>query len=162
MTTPSCSHHVALRVDSLERSVAFYRDVFDAVQMTLPKRYDGPVAKRIIGADQDVSYSLCHIRVGDGFMELFEFHEPRLPQTPIDHFAAKIMHVGMHVEDAEAVAEKVMAAGGSRLMDEAIMIPDVGQVLTCLDPDNNVLELFEAPQHVVIEASLAANPQYRP
>jgi predicted enzyme related to lactoylglutathione lyase len=162
MAVPSCSHHVAMRVADIQRSVEFYSKVFGAVQLTLPKLYEGPIAAKIIAASQEVSYSLCHIQIGDGFVELFEFHEPKVPQDPIDHFAAKIMHLGMHVEDAVATAAAIEANGGRQLMEEPISIAGVGRILTCSDPDNNVLELFEAPQHAVIEASLAANPQYRP
>jgi predicted enzyme related to lactoylglutathione lyase len=162
MTVPSCAHHVAVRVEDIERSVDFYAVVFGAVQLTLPKLYEGPIAAKIIAANEDVRFSLCHIRIGDGYIELFEFHEPKVPQIPIKHSAANIMHLGMHVEDVVAAGERIEASGGKQMMDEPITITGVGKILTCCDPDNNVLELFEAPQLAVIEASLAANPQYRP
>jgi predicted enzyme related to lactoylglutathione lyase len=162
MAIPSCAHHVAMRVANLQTSIKFYGDVFAAVQLTRPKLYEGPIAAKIIAAPQGVSYSLCHIRIGDGFIELFEFHEPKVPQMPVDHVSAGIMHLGMHVEDPVETAVRIVANGGRQLMDEPITIPGVGKILTCSDPDNNVLELFEAPQELVIEASLSANPQYRP
>jgi predicted enzyme related to lactoylglutathione lyase len=162
VTVPSSAHHVGLRVASLAAGVDFYREVFGAVQLSLPKRYDMPDSARIIGSQAAVSFSLCHLRIGEGYIELFEFHEPKVPQNRIDLFAAKLMHLGVLVEDVEETANKIVKHGGWRMMDEPILVSDTVKLLFCYDPDNNALELSSAPQHALIESALTANPQYRP
>ena len=38
------THHIALRVDDIDRAARFYIDVFDGYYLTLPKRASGKLA----------------------------------------------------------------------------------------------------------------------
>ena len=154
-------HHIALRVSDIERATAFYVDVFSAERAVLPFATDGSLAETIMAGPAGVSFVSCMLRVGSGYMELFEFRNPTHDMEPAHPTRGNILHVCLRVDDVDATARAAEAHGGRRLWSE---IERWGAAHTMLiaDPDGNVIELIDAPIDEVVRMTHAMFPDTDP
>src|SRR4051812_9007209 len=105
-------NHVALEVADLERSLEFYGRIFDL---------------RLRGRSRGAAF----VDIGDQFLALMETRPPR--SGPPD----ATRHLGLVVDDKEAVREALVAAGAEVLPGRR---PDF------LDPDGNRVEIVQYDQ----------------
>ncbi len=126
--------HIAIAVDSLERSEALWRDAFG-----LEVEYE----EKIGGT------SLAMLPVGESYLELLEGEGPQNEVREwIRDKGTGFFHICFEVEDIdEALAE--LKAKGIRLRDETPRIGHAGARIAFLDPaetGNVLIELAELPR----------------
>lgn len=102
-------HHAALSVSDMERSIAFYRDVFGFNLDT-----------RVMADDQ--SMEIVHLRKGDRFIELFCHRDPLpLPEHAadmgLDFRTIGTKHLAFATDDPQGVHAALKARGIGGLTD---------------------------------------------
>ncbi len=137
-------NHVGISVSNLERSIAFYRDIFGMRVLVhgpfAGERYDSIL--RLKGARGHVAFLAS--TSGDLQLELFEFERPvPKPAAPdrsvCDH---GITHFCIQVEDLESEYARLKAAG---VVFHCPPTPfsATDKATYGRDPDGNVFELIE-------------------
>jgi catechol 2,3-dioxygenase-like lactoylglutathione lyase family enzyme len=115
-------HHAGLYVANLERSIAFYRDVFGlelAEQLTF-------------GAEK-----IAFVRIGASRLELIEATGSQRPTGVVDH-------VALEVDDLDTALQRLRAHGVTLLDLTPIPVPPLqARILFCVGPDAERIELFE-------------------
>ena len=136
----SAYHHLALRVQDLERSTAFYERVFDG-EVVIELELAADFVHSIFGGPEGSTARNRVIRFDGWAIEILEFSagEPLLETPQTD---AGIMHFCAWVPDVPAAVERVEAAGGRRLFP---IRPWQGHHFVYVaDPDGHVIELLDA------------------
>lgn len=136
------ANHVGISVSDIERSIAFYRDMFGMEQLCDIFPFGGPDYEAIMDIP-GVSGRMCMIGKGALNLELFEFAEAR-PKDP-DHAVSDrgISHFGFEVDDIAAAYARLEAAG-TRIHSPVITFNQGSmKAAYCRDPDGNVFELLE-------------------
>jgi catechol 2,3-dioxygenase-like lactoylglutathione lyase family enzyme len=116
--------HVNLTVADVDRSVAFYRDLFG-----FGLRWEGSIGDGRRGA---------HVG-GDAFyLALFEAVAPG--RAPYDYGAVGINHFGFVVDDLDAMVDRMAGMGV-----EYVAVPDYepGRRVYLFDPDGHEIEVVE-------------------
>jgi catechol 2,3-dioxygenase-like lactoylglutathione lyase family enzyme len=135
--------HVGISVADIDRSIAFYREMFGMEQACDVFAFDGPRFSAVMGLPQ-ASGRMCMITGGDVALELFEFAAPEPeaqdPAYPVANHG--ISHFGFEVEDIEAVHARLSAAGVT--LHAPVTTFASGMKATYgRDPDGNVFEIME-------------------
>jgi catechol 2,3-dioxygenase-like lactoylglutathione lyase family enzyme len=137
-------NHVGISVTDLDRSIAFYRDMFGMEPLAPPFDFGGAQFSEIMDIPE-VEGRMCMIAKGNVWLELFEFTSPRGaakdPRYPVSDRG--ISHFGITVDDIEGTYARLKAAG----------VPVHGRLQTfsgggmraayCRDPDGNVFEIMQ-------------------
>jgi catechol 2,3-dioxygenase-like lactoylglutathione lyase family enzyme len=134
--------HIGISVSNLERSLAFYRDLF-GMEEVLHKPFAGQVHDSIIGLP-GTRGNVAIVRRGNWQLELFEFDHPHPkpgdPNRPAcDH---GITHFCLQVTDIQVEYERLKAAG---VRFHCPPQTYQGRVIATYgrDPDGNIFELLE-------------------
>jgi catechol 2,3-dioxygenase-like lactoylglutathione lyase family enzyme len=134
--------HVGISVSDIERSIAFYRDMFGLEPLMDIMPFGGRDYEAIMDIP-GVTGRICMIGKGDTNLELFEFDggKRKDPEYPVsDH---GISHFGIFVDDIAATYKKLEEAG-VRIHTPVITFMGGGMKATyCRDPDGNVFEILE-------------------
>lgn len=105
-------HHIGLSVASLERSIAFYRDLLG---FELARIIDCPPEGRLgeVAALPRASARLAHLVLGGQMLELLEFSHPQGKTLASDSVLADIgfTHVCLATDDIEADYRTLQNAG---------------------------------------------------
>jgi catechol 2,3-dioxygenase-like lactoylglutathione lyase family enzyme len=138
--------HVGISVSSLERSVAFYRDLF-GMEVLRQKPFSGEVHENIIGLPG--AYGKVAILQKETMqLELFEFEHPRPepldPNRPACNHG--ITHFCVQVNDLEAEYARLKAAG-VRFHCPPQNYQGRLKATYGRDPDGNIFELLEVISH---------------
>lgn len=133
--------HAGLSVSSLERSLAFYRDLFEMEV----ERILEPAPERDLGRINGLPGSrarIAHLRKGEAMLELFEYLEPRGRPVPADHRQADLgfIHAGFASSDVREDYRRLKEAGVSFLGEPVEFRPGVW-VVYFRGPDGEVGEL---------------------
>ncbi len=135
-------NHVGISVTDLDRSMAFYREMFGMEPLGDPFPFSGPQFSEIMDIPE-VHGRMCMIAGGNLWLELFEFADskPKDPAYPVSDRG--ISHFGLTVDDVQVTFDKLKAAG----------VPIHGRLQTfnggsmraayCRDPDGNVFEIMQ-------------------
>jgi catechol 2,3-dioxygenase-like lactoylglutathione lyase family enzyme len=135
-------HHVAICTPDADRLIAFYRDQL-GFELAVDEAWEPgiDVADAVLGLERSSGRQVL-LRVGDAFLELFEFwsHPGRSgdPDRPVcDH---GYTHLCVDVDDLDEVHQRLAAAGVRFLSPPQDLLPGVR---TCYarDPDGNVVEI---------------------
>lgn len=137
-------HHTAISTPDLERSIAFYRDLF-GFEVVLEMAW--PVGSKLsdtIMAIEGSAANAVMLRRGDSMIEVFQFSSPDVraqdTERPVcDH---GITHICFLVDDIRGEYARLSEAG----MRFHCPPQDVGQGAAYTygrDPDGNVIELLE-------------------
>jgi len=118
--------HVNLTVKDLDRSIAFYADLFD-----LRVRWKGPIDGTRLGA-----------HVGDDRTYLALFEASSAGEIDHDYSRPGVNHFGFVVDDLDDVRGRLGRAGTTVHL-EADYEP--GRRIYFLDPDGNEIEVVEYP-----------------
>ena len=138
--------HLGICVSDLERSVAFYRDVFDFEEVG---RLEPEVeaTSRILEIS-DAKLQAVYLERAGWRIELLYFASPGHTGTGAPRAVNELglTHLSFRVSDMDALLERVEAAGGSLREDSRIGIGDGGSsALFVVDPDGTRIDLIDAP-----------------
>lgn len=127
--------HIGICSSDIDRSIRFYTEALD---FAVSHHVDpGPEFDALAGASQHRSRAHFLTR-GDLMIELVAAEapgaEPNRRKDPGLH------HVSFVAEDVDALAERIVRAGG-RILIEKLDTPD-GELIFCADPDGVRLELW--------------------
>jgi lactoylglutathione lyase len=114
-------NHVTLKVNDLEKAVAFYENVFDF------KR--GP-------SSETSGYVSRELTDGETTLALVQYRDEQSPEAQVAGEGPGIQHWGLKVSDPQKVAETVKQMGGS------ILPTAQSGVVRFRGPDGNVAELW--------------------
>ena len=136
--------HVGLSVSNLDRSVAFYRDLFGLEVLRVIDA--GPTMRlgEIVGMP-GCSARIAHLMKGDVMLELFEYTDPRGTPIPEGRRQADLgyIHTGFTSTDARADYARLKAAGVSFLSEPVEFRPGVW-VVYFRGPDGEVGEIRQS------------------
>ena len=136
-------NHVGISVASLERSIAFYRDLL-GMQVIQEVSFEGERYESILGL-KGAKGRIAILRVGNLELEFFEFARPtgRVGDLNRPVCDRGIAHFAVQVEDLAGLYARLQAAG------VAFHCPpiDFGCALATYlrDPDGNVIEMLQMP-----------------
>jgi catechol 2,3-dioxygenase-like lactoylglutathione lyase family enzyme len=138
-------NHVGISVASLDRSIAFYRDVL-GMRVMVEAPFDGEQYEKILALKGAKGRAVL-LRVCDMQIELFEFSCP-LPKRADPNYPVcnhGISHFCIEVTEIEREYERMKAAGVSF---HCAPIEFFGKAKAAYgrDPDGNVFELWERGQ----------------
>ena len=146
---PITMNHTGFVVQSLERSLEFYRD---ALGLEEEKSFDS----ESWALSQIVGYDNAHIKgamlVGaDGHsLELIEYVRPagavRDSGEQYKRATTGASHLAFFVDDADAVLERLVDKGGTK-MNPVVETPTGMKACYMQDPDGNWIELMEDKVH---------------
>lgn len=148
-------HHVAISTPDIERLKGFYVDQlgFEPVaELEWPK---GTKMSDTILRLEDSSAKLAMLRIGNAYVELFQYASPTPapgnPDRPVcDH---GITHICLDVTGVDVEYERLKAAG-MEFHSEPQWVTDDCKTVYGRDPDGNVIEL----QEVMTKESILALP----
>ena len=144
-------HHVGISTCNLERSVAFYCELFGFEKVFEFEWQPGSALFDRMMRLRETAARVAMLRTGTSFLEIFEFVSPRPaaaqdPDRPVCDFGFN--HICIAVDNAAAECRRLEALG-LRLHCPPIKseLPVTGTYGR--DPDGNVIEILEIcdPQH---------------
>ena len=147
MATITNAHHVGLQVASLERSLAFYRDILGfevSFQWNPQAQYIG----ELVGyPDVDLHAAILKMPGSDTFLELLEYRN--VERKAIDTGTANpgTAHVAFFVDDLDALYGELVAQGVSSVskpVTPTIGPNEGGRAVYMIDPDGIRVELIES------------------
>ena len=152
MSTKPCriisADHTGITVSSLERSLAFWRDVL-GFEFSHAAHQKGELAQEITGIE-GAEMKLAVLKTPNGHkIELLEY------LAPADRKSANLrpcdvgsVHVALLVEDLDAVLLHIAASGWKAAGEPQILTkgPNAGRrVVYVRDPDGTTIELMQQP-----------------
>lgn len=139
--------HIGICVSDLERSTAFYRDVFAYEVVSTIKI--GPEADTLLDLKNTKLDAVYMQRPGeDTRLELLYYHSPGFQHTtePRPVNLSGLTHLSFRTSDFDAVVAAAIKAGGAYLERSATHNPTYKMKAGfILDPDQLRIELLEAP-----------------
>ena len=137
-------HHVAISTPDIVRLKQFYTEQLGLTliaEMEWPK---GTLVSDTILALKDSSAKLVMLKMGNAYMELFEYVSPapapKAPDKPVcDH---GITHICLDVTDVDAEYKRLKEAGMTFHSEPQYVSEEIKTVYG-RDPDGNVVELQE-------------------
>lgn len=136
-------HHAAISTPDLDRAVRFYRDLFGC---RVVREFGWPAG--VAGADavtalKNSAARAVMLRMGDSYLEIFEFSSPMPRPADPDRPACDhgITHICMEVRDSTAEYNRLKAAG--MRFHAPPVAQDGGFITYGRDPDGNIIELLE-------------------
>lgn len=144
MPKPSGMHHVGVPVRSIERSLDWYRDVFE-LEPSFVAHADGPELSQTVQLD-GASLRFAFLELGNCILELLEYESPVGADFSLRNCDVGAIHVCFEVENIEAVYEQLRSKGVEFSIRPT---PVLGGVLDgdwcCYlrDPDGIQLELWQ-------------------
>ena len=152
MAIVKCHHH-GFTVSDVERSVTFYRDVFELELVRISERRNLPAYDRIIGHDNvALQVAILQHPVGVFILELVEYDNPPGQKRALDNRFVGSSHLAFEVEDIDAAHAALLAAGYGAINPPVDVERDgavVARAMYGLDPDGISIELFQEFADVV-------------
>jgi len=133
--------HVGISVTDLDRSIAFYRDMFGMELLVDVFSFGGELFETIMDIP-GARGRMCVIGRDDLQLELFEFSTSRAkdPNYPVSDRGYS--HFGVEVDDIASTVARLQAAG-VRIHSPVITFMGGVKAAYCRDPDGNVFEIIE-------------------
>jgi catechol 2,3-dioxygenase-like lactoylglutathione lyase family enzyme len=136
-------YHVGISVVDLDRSLAFYGDLFEMDVVVAPKPFSGGIYETIM-ALEGATGRLAIVQGGSLQLELFEFAHPAPRPSEKDRPVSDhgISHFCIEVADIEREYQRLKAAGVffhcPPQNHRGVILATYGR-----DPDGNVFELVQ-------------------
>lgn len=140
------AHHTGLTVKSLDRSIAFYRDLlgFEVVFAWNPK---APYIAELVGyPDVDLHGAILRIPNSDVFLELLEYRG--VAQVGVDMANGNVgnAHIAFNVDELDPLYQRLKSSGVDSV--SAPVTPTIGpnrggRAVYLIDPDGFRVELIE-------------------
>ena len=136
-------HHASITTTDGDRLSAFYETHFGFVRVHQGE-WDGgaPMIDAIFGLS-DTSVRMVMLRLGDAFLEIFEFRRPL--RTRNDDRAVAVpgfTHVAVATDDVDADYDRLLAAGVTFHCPPQTA-PGLCRATYARDPDGNIVELLQ-------------------
>ena len=136
--------HVGISVTDIDRSIAFYRDLFGMEKLCEVFPFGGEQYSEIMDI-AGVEGRMCMIGNGTVNLELFEFSNPcpksKDPEYPVSDCGYS--HFGFEVEDIAQTYQQLKDAG-VRIHSPVMTFMGGGMKAICArDPDGNVFEVMQ-------------------
>jgi catechol 2,3-dioxygenase-like lactoylglutathione lyase family enzyme len=145
---PRRVHHVGVTVSDLDRSIAFYRDLFGAEPLFVNDMRSRALARAIGAPATDLRF--CMIPLENVVLELIEWRAPEARPAQPGGPAVGAVHVAFEVPDIQAVAAKLRERGARLAAEPHRFGPDdeapavVGATFAYFsDPDGLGLEVYQ-------------------
>jgi catechol 2,3-dioxygenase-like lactoylglutathione lyase family enzyme len=141
-------HHAGVTVRSLDRSLAWWRQMF-GVEPTMHVHNEAPLPEatsQALGVP-GASLSYAFLPIGDGIVELIEYHQPVGGAYELRNNDIGAMHVGIRVVDIQAQYEH-MVSSGAVFRHPPIRLEGERKGVSfayATDPDGIQVELWEGP-----------------
>jgi len=140
------AHHTGFTVRSLEKSIAFYRDLL-GFEVAFQWNPQAPYIGKLVGyPDVDLHAAVLRIPGSDVFLELLEYRG--IPEKTVDMANGNIGngHIAFNVEGLDALYERLTKAGVRSV--SPTVTPTVGpnaggRAVYLIDPDGFRVELIE-------------------
>lgn len=144
--------HTNIGARDVERLAEFYEQVFGCVRLSPTERMSGALVARGMGL-QDAEVSAVWMRLpGHGeegpILELFEYTQFREHPEPSANQHG-YNHIAFEVPNVEAMADAVIASGGTRLGEIVdFESPSDGMITFVFlrDPEDNIIQLIRYPE----------------
>ena len=135
-------HHAAIVVPDLDRATCFYVALAGYEKIRGSRWESDSVFNRVTGLSGS-SARFCLLRGPCGYLELFEFEQPRSAAHPalLDASDYGIRHLCFQVQDVAAALARVVELGGGK-MNEPVTNELGITCVYCRDPFGNLLELI--------------------
>jgi len=149
MAGTSRLHHTCYTVSSLDRSLAFYRDLLGCEVLATQEKQGGYLAA-IVGYP-DAHVRMAHLRVpgGDHVIELFEYLAPQSGRADVEPRNVGASHLCFVVDDLPALYEQLRGRGVDSFVSAPVEVDTGinagGYALYLRDPDGITVELFQPP-----------------
>lgn len=146
MTVQNFSH-LGMCVSSLDRSIAFYREVLGFIEVS--KTIVGPEIGPLIEMDEQDLQLHSHFLERDNMrLELMEFSAPRptgdSERGPFNRLG--LTHLAVRVSELGDILDKVPEYGGKVLDHTLVGQKDIGvELIYVTDPDGVRIELIKLP-----------------
>lgn len=143
--------HRGICVSDLERSRAFYREVFGFVEANDPGELSGPEMDRTMELTGALVAAPMLALPGGPTIELLHFRSPEAtgPREPRPFEPFGLHHLAFTVPDIDAAASRIASAGGRVLHDTLVTVTEadgaVRRMLYCTDPDGVRIQLLWFP-----------------
>jgi catechol 2,3-dioxygenase-like lactoylglutathione lyase family enzyme len=102
-------HHVGVPVRDLQRSLAFYRDIF-GIEPDFVVESEGPEVDAAVQLP-DVRVTAAFLTLGNTFLELLEYRQPVGADFALRNCDVGAVHVALEVGDVAAAHEQLRAEG---------------------------------------------------
>jgi glyoxylase I family protein len=138
--------HIGICVSDLEKSIAFYRDVF-GFRVLSDLAVKGTQASRLLELE-NVDFQAVYLERDDTRIELLCYQHPEFlaQETPRAMNLAGLTHLSFRVSNIQTLITAVEEAGGESLAHTLIENPDYQMKgVFVLDPDGLRIEVLEAP-----------------
>jgi glyoxylase I family protein len=137
-------HHTAISTGNFDRLVSFYCDQLGATMVAPPGDLSGEEFDAVVDL-QDAKARVAMLRLGNAFIELFEYANPvgkqGDPNRPVsDH---GLTHICFDVTDLPGEYERLKQAGVRFHCEPKPMMGGRSWITYARDPDGNVIELQE-------------------
>jgi catechol 2,3-dioxygenase-like lactoylglutathione lyase family enzyme len=140
------AHHTGFTVASLERSLAFYRDLlgFELVFRWNPQ---APYIGELVGyPGVDLHAAILRIPNSDVFLELLEYRGIRQEKVDMANGNIGNAHIAFNVDQLDSLYERLQASGVRTV--SAPVTPTIGpnrggRAVYAIDPDGFRVELIE-------------------
>jgi catechol 2,3-dioxygenase-like lactoylglutathione lyase family enzyme len=141
--------HVCFTVSDLDRSIDFYRVLFQTDPLSQGVE-NSRHAARVIGYDPiELRFAWFAIPGTETLLELFEFVQPRTEPAGLDNYKAGSGHLGLVVDDVNEEFRRLSEVGATFASAEPVEITDGAwqgsKVVYMRDPDGITVELMQSP-----------------
>jgi len=139
-----CIDHTALSVSSLERSLAFYRDLI-GMEVVFEVDFDDETLG-IVNGLHGCKAKVVHLKLGATVLELFEYRRPRGKPSARERRQCDtgFIHIGFRVTDIQKHYEE-MRTQGVRFLSEPLEIRPGAFIVYFEGPDGEVCEMRQVP-----------------
>jgi len=142
--------HTGITVSSLERSLAFWRDVL-GFELSHTAHQTGEMATEIIGVE-GAELKLAVVKTPGGHkIELLEYLAPQNRKKHVGLRPCDVghVHVALIVDNLDAILDRIAASGWKAAGKPQILKtgPNAGKrVVYVRDPDGTTIEFMESPR----------------
>ncbi|TVO96693.1 lactoylglutathione lyase family protein [Shewanella algae] len=150
-TYPRTFSHIGISVPDLNAAVKFYIEVLgwyvimEPTEITEDDSAIGEMCTDVFGSGWQ-RFRIAHLSTGDRIgIELFEFNNQQNPEDNFEYWKTGIFHFAVQDPDIEALAEKIVAAGGKKRMAKPRFYysgEKPYRMIYMEDPFGNILELY--------------------
>jgi len=135
-------NHTGISVSDMERSLGFYRDIFEMEVIFDSDVPENEPLSKVVGM-KAATGRVVWLRARDTMIELWQWDQPAGRPLPEDYVPADkgVTHFAVEVDDVDALYQKVVAAGFHANVEPQ----DLGLHKTTYikGPDNEIIEILE-------------------
>ena len=140
-------HHVGMTVRSLDRSLAWWKEMFDMEPaIDVREAHLSEEISTAIGVP-GAFMSYAFMPAGDTLVELLEYHDPAGRDFDLSNADVGAAHVALRIDDVQAQYDKMVAKGATFRHPPIALDGDLEGVVFAyaVDPDGLQVEIWQEP-----------------